>query len=203
MHILPIPDCLIGSGVITQVPDALRELGARKVMVVTDPGVIKAGIYESVKAVLDAAGITIVLHDKVQSDPSTTTIDALGEEARQAEAAAVVGLGGGSSLDSAKMAAALVANTRPVSEYLFRYASQRGGPPYRCGANNSRHRQRSHSHRHSLRRDGPSEKRIRLAPDHAALRVPRSGAHPSIATGGYGDDGNGRALSRYRVLPVG
>ena len=118
MRILPMPDCLIGSGVIAQIPDTLRVLGARKVMVVTDPGVIKAGIYESVKAVLDAAGVHIVLHDKVQPDPSTTYIDVLGKESRQTGVAAVVGLGGGSSLDSAKMAAALMANTRPVSEYL-------------------------------------------------------------------------------------
>jgi alcohol dehydrogenase class IV len=118
MRVLPTPDCLIGSGVIKQIPGALRDLGARKVMVVTDPGVVKAGIYATVQEVLDANGVKIALHDRVQPDPSTTFVDSVAEEARQAEADAVIGLGGGSSLDTAKMAAALAVNRRPVADYL-------------------------------------------------------------------------------------
>jgi alcohol dehydrogenase class IV len=118
MRVWPTPDCLIGSGVIRQVPSALRELGARRVMVVTDPGVVKAGILGSLKAALDADGIAVALYDAVQPDPSLTLVHSAADETRRAGVDAVIGLGGGSSLDTAKMAAALAANQRPVADYL-------------------------------------------------------------------------------------
>ena len=43
MRVLPTPDTIIGSGAIRQIPDALKGLGARTVMVVTDPGLVTAG----------------------------------------------------------------------------------------------------------------------------------------------------------------
>jgi len=118
MRVLPTPDCFIGSGAIRELAGALRALEARRVLVVTDPGVIKAGIYERIKAVLTEAQVQVELFDQVKPDPSTTFVQSVGAEARQARVDAVIGLGGGSSIDTAKMAAALVANQRDVAEYL-------------------------------------------------------------------------------------
>ena len=118
MRVLPTPDCVIGSGASQQLPGALRDLGAKRVLVVTDPGVIKAGIYEKIKTALAEARVQIELCDRVQPDPSTTFVQSVAVEARQARVDAVIGLGGGSSIDTAKMAAALVANQRDVADYL-------------------------------------------------------------------------------------
>lgn len=118
MRVLPTPDCVIGSGASQQLPSALRDLGAKRVLVVTDPGVIKAGIYEKIKKALAEARVQIELCDRVQPDPSTTFVQSVAVEARQARVDAVIGLGGGSSIDTAKMAAVLVANQRDVADYL-------------------------------------------------------------------------------------
>jgi alcohol dehydrogenase class IV len=118
MRVLPTPDCFIGSGSVSELTRALRSLEARKVLVVTDPGVVQAGIYQRVQAALAEAGVGVELFDRVKPDPSTTFVQSVGEQARQARVDAVIGLGGGSSIDTAKMAAALAANTREVDEYL-------------------------------------------------------------------------------------
>jgi len=118
MRVLPTPDCFIGSGAVSELTRALRSLEARKVLVVTDPGVLRAGIYERIKTALAEAAVGVELFDQVKPDPSTTFVQSVGERARQARVDAVIGLGGGSSIDTAKMAAALAANRREVDEYL-------------------------------------------------------------------------------------
>jgi len=118
MRVLPTPDCFIGSGAVSELTRALRSLEARKVLVVTDPGVLRAGIYERIKTALAEAAVGVELFDQVKPDPSTTFVQSAAEQARQARVDAVIGLGGGSSIDTAKMAAALAANRREVDEYL-------------------------------------------------------------------------------------
>jgi alcohol dehydrogenase class IV len=118
MRVLPTPDCFIGSGAVRELAGALGSLEARKVLVVTDPGVIQAGIYEKIKTALTAAQVRVQLFDRVKPDPSTTFVQTVAAEARRAGVDTVIGLGGGSSIDTAKMAAALAANTRDIGEYL-------------------------------------------------------------------------------------
>jgi alcohol dehydrogenase class IV len=118
MRVLPIPDCFIGSGAIRELPGALRGLGARRLLVVTDAGVVKAGLYDTVKAALAGAAVQLELFDRVKPDPSTTFVQSAAEEARRAQVDAVLGLGGGSSIDTAKMAAALAPNRRNIDDYL-------------------------------------------------------------------------------------
>jgi alcohol dehydrogenase class IV len=118
MRVLPTPDCFIGSGAIRELTQALRGLQARRLLVVTDAGVVKAGIYDRVRAALEEARIQVELFDRVKPDPSTTFVQSAAEEARRAQVDAVLGLGGGSCIDTAKMAAALAANRRDLHEYL-------------------------------------------------------------------------------------
>ncbi len=118
MHIQPTPDCIIADGAIGQIPGALAALRVETVLVITDRGVIKAGIFDKIKAVLDKAGICAVVCDRVEPDPSVTLLQSIVEEIRLQRVGAVIGLGGGSSLDTAKVAAALVTNKRDISDYL-------------------------------------------------------------------------------------
>lgn len=118
MRVLPMPDSIIGSGALRQIPDVIRGLGARKVMVVTDAGLVKAGLYDKVRELLATAGVQIQLCDRVQSDPSIALVESIAQEARGGHLQAVIGLGGGSSIDAAKIAAALVTNSRSVNDYL-------------------------------------------------------------------------------------
>ncbi len=118
MNIWPVPQVKIGENAIAEIPAALDALSANTVMVVTDQGIIKVGIYDKVKKILEDAGKKIVLVDDVQPDPSMQLVDSIAEKARHSGAEAVIGLGGGSSIDSAKVAAALVGNEGRIKQYL-------------------------------------------------------------------------------------
>ncbi|MBI9106500.1 MAG: iron-containing alcohol dehydrogenase [Spirochaetales bacterium] len=118
MNIWPVPQVKIGENSILEIPAALDSLGADKVMVVTDSGIIKAGIYAKIEKVLKDAGKQIILVDDVKPDPSMQLVDSIARKARTSGAQAVIGLGGGSSIDSAKVAAALVGNEGSIKDYL-------------------------------------------------------------------------------------
>jgi len=107
-----------GRGAMRAAPEEARRLGAGKVLVVTDPGVAKAGLLEALLAVLAEAGLTAEAFTGVAPDPKVEVVDACLAAVRQAAADVVIGLGGGSSLDIAKAAAALSANAGPVSDYF-------------------------------------------------------------------------------------
>ena len=118
MNIWPIPQVKLGENSIAEIPAALDSLGADKVMVVTDEGLIKVGIYGKIEKVLKDAGKEVILVDEVKPDPSMQLVDSIAEKARKSGAQAIIGLGGGSSIDSAKVAAALVGNEGSIKDYL-------------------------------------------------------------------------------------
>ena len=114
MKLLPMPEILIGESSLEKIVSILDGLKADKVLVVTDPGIVNAQL----ETLLEKAGKTIVLFDRVQPDPEIALVREAVELARKAGADAVIGLGGGSSLDTAKVAAALVTNPKDISTYL-------------------------------------------------------------------------------------
>lgn len=89
---------------------------ARRVMVVTDMGVRRAGLADPVLASLTEAGFAVTVFDGVVADPPEAIVHACAEQARAAGAEIVVGLGGGSSIDIAKLCAVLVASDQPLAD---------------------------------------------------------------------------------------
>src|ERR1700678_140683 len=79
-----------------------RETGMKRVLLVTDPGVVAAGHPPRVRQFLDKAGIETVLFDKVRENPTTADVEACLATAKDAGIDGIVGLGGGSSMDTAK-----------------------------------------------------------------------------------------------------
>ena len=100
-----------GAGVIEELPATVDELGASTVFIVTDPGVTASGVAGRVVDLLFAHGLAVDLFDGVEPNPGTATIEAgsarLREilEGRPGIRVTVVGLGGGSAMDSAKVIA--------------------------------------------------------------------------------------------------
>ncbi|PDT46604.1 alcohol dehydrogenase [Sinorhizobium fredii] len=83
-----------------------KRLGDR-ILFVTDPGLRKLGLCNAALASLAEAGIVATLYDSVEADPSVETVHAATEAAKTADATGVIGFGGGSSLDVAKVVALL------------------------------------------------------------------------------------------------
>ena len=106
-----------GRGAASKVGDVVATLGAKKVMITTDQGVVKSGLLSSITGPLEKSGISYVVYDNVESDPSTELAMAITEIAKSNGCDLVIGIGGGSSLDAAKAVAAMVTNPGDVGEY--------------------------------------------------------------------------------------
>ncbi len=109
-----VPDIRFGVGATATLPDMLRGRGAKRVLLVTDKGIKGAGLLGPVEAALTEAGLSVTVFDEVVADPPEDMVLRCGEAA--AEADAVIGLGGGSPLDTAKLAALLAKGQQPLSE---------------------------------------------------------------------------------------
>ncbi len=94
-----------------------RELGARNVLLVTDPGIVAAGHVERVRRLLLAANLEVVLFDQVRENPTTRCVDECVAVARSGQIDAIIGLGGGSAMDTAKGCNFLFTNGGRMQNY--------------------------------------------------------------------------------------
>jgi alcohol dehydrogenase class IV len=99
-----------GAGSVAQLPEVVAGLNKKKVFIVTDPGVAAAGVLAKVEAILKSAGIETASYTDIKPNPTTTLIDAAAKHGITFGADCIVALGGGSSLDSSKGIALVVAN---------------------------------------------------------------------------------------------
>ena len=90
------------------------------VLFVTDPGIMTLGLADTALASLSASGFSVTLYDKVEPDPKATTVLEAAQIARDTGAACVIGFGGGSSMDVAKVVslADLSGNNWPVRQNI-------------------------------------------------------------------------------------
>ena len=103
-------------GSSARIGELIKEIGAERVLVVTDPGIKGLGLLEAMLSGLDDAGVTVTLYDKVEADPPEASVLEAGALACESEAEAVIGFGGGSSMDTAKLASFLARSDQPLSE---------------------------------------------------------------------------------------
>jgi len=89
---------------------------ARRALLITDRGLIDAGLIAPVEKSLVAAGFNVTLFDQVVADPPESVLLGCADMAKTKQIDIVIGLGGGSSLDIAKLVAVLIANDQPLTE---------------------------------------------------------------------------------------
>lgn len=110
-----------GVGAIAQLPEVIAGLNKKKVFIVTDPGVAAAGVLSKVENILKSAGIQFATFSGIKPNPTTTLINSAAKEAVAFGSQAIIALGGGSSLDSAK-GIALVGANPTFSSAQFNYS---------------------------------------------------------------------------------
>lgn len=93
-----------------------QDLAIDRVMLVTDPGIISLGMEVPIIASLQQAGISVELYSEVEADPPEHVVLAAAAVARQAKSQGVIGLGGGSSMDVAKLVAVLAPSSQPLAQ---------------------------------------------------------------------------------------
>ena len=101
---------VFGRGVVSRTGVIARELGGTRAMLVADRGVVDLGIADAITSELRAAGLSVTLFDHVQPNPRDVHCIEAAEQAREAGVDVFVGVGGGSSIDTAKCAAVLLTN---------------------------------------------------------------------------------------------
>jgi alcohol dehydrogenase class IV len=108
---------VFGVGAVSGVADHVKRIGGNRALVVCDAGVVKVGIAERVRALLEAGGVAASIFDKVDPNPVEKNI-ADGVAAYRAHGATcIVSVGGGSPLDAGKLIALKVTHERPLVDY--------------------------------------------------------------------------------------
>jgi alcohol dehydrogenase len=119
-------EIIFGPGVVDEVGGAVRDkLRSSRPLLVTDKGIIGAGIAEHVLTRFPG----LPVFDAVEPNPRHTTVDRAGELAREARADLIIGLGGGSALDAAKSVALLATNPGGIEDYEGRERYRRAPLP--------------------------------------------------------------------------
>ncbi|MFP6851209.1 MAG: iron-containing alcohol dehydrogenase [Pseudomonas sp.] len=97
--------CEIGAS--RRLAELCRERGAQRVLIVTDPCISKLGLLDEVLPGFAAADVSVAVFDQVVADPPEAILLAAVEQAKALKAQLIVGFGGGSSMDVAKLVALL------------------------------------------------------------------------------------------------
>ncbi|MEW4489387.1 iron-containing alcohol dehydrogenase [Thalassoglobus sp. JC818] len=106
-----------GPGTLNQLGPSVRDLGGRRVLLVSDQGIKEAGHELRAVESLKLCGLSVFVFDDVHCNPTTLDIAAGVEFARSAEVDFIVGLGGGSSMDCAKGINFLLTNGGEMADY--------------------------------------------------------------------------------------
>jgi len=110
---------VFGNGSIRKLDSILQSLKARNILLITDPGIKQAGIMDIVLSLLNQSGYHVIVYDQVVPEPPIESALECYEYAKsQMLTDAVIGLGGGSSMDMAKIVALLLAHSGHPLDYF-------------------------------------------------------------------------------------
>lgn len=112
-----VPEILFGAGVLEQVGDAARRLGAVRPLLVSDPGVLDAGWTPAAQRDLAAAGLAVTTWTALTPNPKDHEVVAGAAAYLEHGCDVLVAVGGGSAIDAAKAIAVLVSNGGDIFDY--------------------------------------------------------------------------------------
>ena len=117
IRIPPLPDMMFGAGVLENMGERVQRLKVKKVLVVTDPMMFSMGRADEVRKILESSGISTVIFSDVEPDPPIELIERAGKIYIDNGCDGIVGLGGGSSMDTAKAVGLRVTHAGEMREY--------------------------------------------------------------------------------------
>lgn len=107
---------LVERGGANNLAKRIAERGGQSALIVTDPGVLSAGLLDKAMSQFEEIGLPVFVFSDVQADPPIAVIDAAVKAAQDCKADYIVGFGGGSSMDVAKLVALLATGKEKLSE---------------------------------------------------------------------------------------
>lgn len=106
-----------GLGAVSTLGEEAKALGMRRPLVLTDPGIVRAGLLDHALAPLRAAGLDYVVFDRVAPNPPIGLVDEAAALYLSEQRDGVIGLGGGSTMDTAKSVGVVAANGGSILDY--------------------------------------------------------------------------------------
>ncbi len=107
-----------GEGVSQTLAAEIAALKGKRIMIVTDPGLVKIGLVQKFVDMLEAENLAVSVFDKIEPNPRDTTCDLGGKVAEEFGADCLVAIGGGSPMDTAKAISLLMTNPGPINQYF-------------------------------------------------------------------------------------
>jgi len=117
VRIPPMPEMMFGAGVVSNIGERIRQLKVKRALLTTDPVMFSMGRADEVREILESSGISAVIFSGVEPDPPIELIEEVGKIYTDNRCDGLVGLGGGSSMDTAKAVALRVTHTGEMREY--------------------------------------------------------------------------------------
>ncbi len=121
---------LVGEGCSKEIPARLKNIGGTKPLIVTDQGIVKAGILKQIAGVLDAAKMKYAIFDQTVPNPTDKNVDAAFAMYKKEKCDSIITLGGGSSHDCGKGVGFLAGNGGKIHDYEGVDKSSKPFPPY-------------------------------------------------------------------------
>ena len=109
---------VMGNGAVEQIGEQAKRFNVKKVLVVTDKGILKAGLIDRVVQPLEKAGLQVGIFSDVESDPRIEIVSECATMMKEGNYELIIGVGGGSSIDIAKAAAILGNNPGQIRDYF-------------------------------------------------------------------------------------
>lgn len=111
-----VPIIHVGNNVVLTLADQLQQLKVSRPLIVTDAGIVKLGLMEPALKILLAQGIESLIYSDVVADPPATNVDDAFVRASNFACDGVVGFGGGSSMDVAKLVSVLLKQQQSLQQ---------------------------------------------------------------------------------------
>ena len=108
---------LLGSNALGEAGKLIRELG-KKALIVTGPHVGKSPMVEELKETLTRLGLAYSIYDEISGEPTDRMVEEGVKRYREADCDFLIGIGGGSPLDSAKAIAAMSVSEGKIADYM-------------------------------------------------------------------------------------
>ena len=127
--LLNVGRIIAGPDSLDSIKDVVADFGATKVLIISDQGVSRAGLLERPRAILEEAGVTVTVLDNTPPEPEVGQVEAIFTTARQHDTQLVIGIGGGSAMDTAKIVAVLLNNDVSLRDLLNKAPIPKRGVP--------------------------------------------------------------------------
>ena len=119
----------MGIGAVSTLPDDIKLRGGKRVLIITDEGVAKAGVADKIRQLITSAGLEVKIFNSVPPEPPMEIIAVCLAAAKQDKSDFIVGLGGGSSMDVSKVVSVMMTNDQPLEALVGTNLVKKRGVP--------------------------------------------------------------------------